>query len=115
LRDQFHLSLNPDAAEQYHDQTLPAEDAKTGHFCSMCGLNFCSKKITQEVRDFAAKKNASADTFLAAEEAHQGMATVAREFNATGGSLYVLVPSDKRSALDVTERRGYQEGLRGTE
>jgi phosphomethylpyrimidine synthase len=65
-RDQFHLSLDPDTAEQYHDQTLPAEGAKTAHFCSMCGPKFCSMKITQEVRDFAAKQNAAADTFLEA-------------------------------------------------
>jgi phosphomethylpyrimidine synthase len=65
-RDQFNLSLDPDTAEQYHDQTLPAEGAKTAHFCSMCGPKFCSMKITQEVRDFAAKQNASADTFLEA-------------------------------------------------
>ncbi|MGA9582255.1 MAG: phosphomethylpyrimidine synthase ThiC [Allosphingosinicella sp.] len=65
-RDQFHLSLDPDTAEQYHDQTLPAEGAKTAHFCSMCGPKFCSMKITQEVRDFAAKQNSSADIFLEA-------------------------------------------------
>ena len=53
-RDQFNLSLDPDTAEQYHDQTLPAEGAKTAHFCSMCGPKFCSMKITQEVREFAA-------------------------------------------------------------
>jgi phosphomethylpyrimidine synthase len=52
-RDQFNLSLDPDTAEQYHDQTLPAEGAKTAHFCSMCGPKFCSMKITQEVREFA--------------------------------------------------------------
>ena len=66
-RDQFNLSLDPDTAEQYHDQTLPAEGAKTAHFCSMCGPKFCSMKITQEVRDFAAKQNQSADSFLAAD------------------------------------------------
>ncbi|HEX8401459.1 MAG TPA: phosphomethylpyrimidine synthase ThiC, partial [Allosphingosinicella sp.] len=71
-RDQFHLSLDPDTAEQYHDQTLPAEGAKTAHFCSMCGPKFCSMKITQEVRDFAAKQNASADTFLAANPPRHG-------------------------------------------
>ena len=60
-RDQFNLSLDPDTAEQYHDQTLPAEGAKTAHFCSMCGPKFCSMKITQEVRDFAAKQNQAAD------------------------------------------------------
>src|SRR5205823_11747887 len=52
-RDQLNLSLDPDTAEQYHDQTLPAEGAKTAHFCSMCGPKFCSMKITQEVREFA--------------------------------------------------------------
>jgi phosphomethylpyrimidine synthase len=52
-RDQFNLSLDPETAEQYHDQTLPAEGAKTAHFCSMCGPKFCSMKISQEVRDFA--------------------------------------------------------------
>ena len=55
-RDQFNLSLDPDTAEQYHDQTLPAEGAKTAHFCSMCGPKFCSMKISQEVRDFARAK-----------------------------------------------------------
>jgi phosphomethylpyrimidine synthase len=68
-RDQFNLSLDPDTAEQYHDQTLPAEGAKTAHFCSMCGPKFCSMKITQEVREFAAKQNAGVDTFIAAEQA----------------------------------------------
>ncbi len=58
-RDQFNLSLDPDTAEQYHDQTLPAEGAKTAHFCSMCGPKFCSMKITQEVREFAASRAAN--------------------------------------------------------
>jgi phosphomethylpyrimidine synthase len=87
-REQFHLSLDPDTAEQYHDQTLPAEGAKTAHFCSMCGPKFCSMKITQEVRDFAAKQNASADTFLAAETAEHGMAEMSSRFRQTGGELY---------------------------
>jgi phosphomethylpyrimidine synthase len=52
-RDQFNLSLDPETAEQYHDQTLPAEGAKTAHFCSMCGPKFCSMKISAEVREFA--------------------------------------------------------------
>jgi phosphomethylpyrimidine synthase len=88
-RDQFHLSLDPDTAEQYHDQTLPAEGAKTAHFCSMCGPKFCSMKITQEVRDFAAKQNASADTFLAAEDAERGMAEMSERFRKVGSELYV--------------------------
>ena len=88
-RDQFNLSLAPDTAEQYLDLTLPAEGAKTAHFCSMCGPKFCSMKITQEVRDFAAKQNASADTFLAAEDANKGMAEMSEKFRETGGEIYV--------------------------
>src|SRR5690554_2106957 len=87
-RDQFNLSLDPDTAEQYHDQTLPAEGAKTAHFCSMCGPKFCSMKITQEVREFAAKQNAEVGTFVAAEEAEAGMAEMAEKYR-DGGDLYV--------------------------
>jgi phosphomethylpyrimidine synthase len=90
-RDQFNLSLDPDTAEQYHDQTLPAEGAKTAHFCSMCGPKFCSMKITQEVRDFAAKQNAGVETFVAAEPelAEAGMAEMSERFREEGGELYV--------------------------
>ncbi len=92
-RDQFNLSLDPDTAEKYHDQTLPAEGAKTAHFCSMCGPKFCSMKITQDVRDFAAKQNASADTFLAATpatvDAEAGMAEMSKVFRETGSELYM--------------------------
>ncbi len=91
-RDQFNLSLDPDTAEQYHDQTLPAEGAKTAHFCSMCGPKFCSMKITQEVRDFAAKQNA--DSYLAAtapmaDDAEAGMAEKSAEFLEGGSEIYV--------------------------
>jgi phosphomethylpyrimidine synthase len=90
-RDQFNLSLDPDTAEQYHDQTLPAEGAKTAHFCSMCGPKFCSMKITQEVREFAAKQNAEADAFIAAEEAEAeaGMAAMSERFREEGGEIYL--------------------------
>jgi len=88
-RDQFNLSLDPDTAEQYHDQTLPAEGAKTAHFCSMCGPKFCSMKITQEVRDFAAKQNSAPETFIAAEEAEAGMAKMSELYNETGRELYM--------------------------
>jgi phosphomethylpyrimidine synthase len=54
--DQFNLSLDPETARAFHDETLPAEGAKLAHFCSMCGPHFCSMKITQDVRDYAAKK-----------------------------------------------------------
>ncbi|MBB4633506.1 phosphomethylpyrimidine synthase ThiC [Sphingosinicella soli] len=88
-RDQFNLSLDPDTAEEYHDQTLPAEGAKTAHFCSMCGPKFCSMKITQEVRDFAAKQNQSADTFIAAEDAAKGMAEMSEKFREMGSEIYL--------------------------
>ena len=92
-RDQFNLSLDPDTAEQYHDQTLPAEGAKTAHFCSMCGPKFCSMKITQEVRDFAAKQNAPVETFVAVEDAETGMAGMSERFREKGGVVYL--PSDR--------------------
>jgi phosphomethylpyrimidine synthase len=88
-RDQFNLSLDPDTAEQYHDQTLPAEGAKTAHFCSMCGPKFCSMKISQEVREFAAKQNQPAENFIAAEEAEKGMAEMSELFKETGSELYM--------------------------
>jgi phosphomethylpyrimidine synthase len=100
-RDQFNLSLDPDTAEQYHDQTLPAEGAKTAHFCSMCGPKFCSMKITQEVRDFAAKQNQGVEGFIAtgptgAETAAaskaaalKGMEEMSAKFKATGSELYM--------------------------
>jgi phosphomethylpyrimidine synthase len=88
-RDQFNLSLDPDTAEQYHDQTLPAEGAKTAHFCSMCGPKFCSMKITQEVREFAAKQNQPSGQFIAAEEAEKGMRDMAEKYR-EGGDLYMF-------------------------
>jgi len=88
-RDQFNLSLDPDTAEQYHDQTLPAEGAKTAHFCSMCGPKFCSMKITQEVRDFAAKQNAGAETFFAAQDTEAGMTEMSKKFKEKGGEIYL--------------------------
>ena len=88
-RDQFNLSLDPDTAEQYHDQTLPAEGAKSAHFCSMCGPKFCSMKITQEVRDFAARQNQPVETFVAAEDAEAGMKAMSDKYNEGGRELYI--------------------------
>ncbi|MPT46858.1 MAG: phosphomethylpyrimidine synthase ThiC [Sphingobium sp.] len=91
-RDQFNLSLDPDTAERYHDQTLPAEGAKTAHFCSMCGPKFCSMKISQEVREFAAKQNQSADQFIAAgseDDAEAGMAEMSEKFRQQGSEVYI--------------------------
>lgn len=88
-RDQFNLSLDPDTAEQYHDQTLPAEGAKSAHFCSMCGPKFCSMKISQEVREFAKLQNQDSAGFIAAEEAEQGMAKMSEVYEETGRELYM--------------------------
>jgi len=88
-RDQFNLSLDPDTAEQYHDQTLPAEGAKTAHFCSMCGPKFCSMKISQEVREFAKLQNQSAEAFIATEEAEAGMAQMSKVYDDAGRELYL--------------------------
>ena len=88
-RDQFNLSLDPDTAEQYHDQTLPSEGAKTAHFCSMCGPKFCSMKISQEVREFAAKQNAEIETFVAAEDPEAGMEEMSKVFKEKGGEVYL--------------------------
>jgi phosphomethylpyrimidine synthase len=88
-RDQFNLSLDPDTAEQYHDQTLPAEGAKTAHFCSMCGPKFCSMKISQEVREFARLQNQGSEGFIATEEAEAGMAEMSKVYDETGRELYM--------------------------
>ena len=77
--DQFNLSLDPDTARSFHDETLPKEAMKLAHFCSMCGPKFCSMEITQQVRDYAAK--------LAAKE--QGMAEMSEKFRELGGEVYV--------------------------
>jgi phosphomethylpyrimidine synthase len=73
--DQFNLGLDPDTARDYHDETLPKDSSKEAHFCSMCGPKFCSMKITQDVRDYAA----------------QGMAQKSAEFKAAGGELYIPI------------------------
>ncbi|HWN09116.1 MAG TPA: phosphomethylpyrimidine synthase ThiC [Pyrinomonadaceae bacterium] len=82
--DQFNLSLDPEVAREYHDETLPQEGAKLAHFCSMCGPHFCSMKITQDVRDYAAQKGL--DT---AQALQTGMREKAAEFYQQGAELYV--------------------------
>jgi len=82
--DQFNLSLDPVTARAYHDETLPAPGAKVAHFCSMCGPKFCSMKITQEVRDYAAAHAVEAEAALEA-----GLEEKAEEFRESGGELYV--------------------------
>ncbi|MDE1931437.1 MAG: phosphomethylpyrimidine synthase ThiC [Alphaproteobacteria bacterium] len=82
-RDQFNLSLDPETAEKFHDQTLPADGAKLAHFCSMCGPKFCSMKISQEVRDYAEK----------------GMAEKSADFRKAGGEIYKVLEG-KAAAID---------------
>ncbi len=82
-RDQFNLSLDPETAEKFHDQTLPADGAKLAHFCSMCGPKFCSMKISQEVRDYA----------------EQGMAEKSADFRQSGGEIYKVLEG-KAAAVD---------------
>jgi phosphomethylpyrimidine synthase len=87
-RDQFALGLDPKTAEAYHDETLPKDSSKEAHFCSMCGPKFCSMKITQDVRNYAAAKGLSEAHALA-----QGMEQKSAEFKAAGGEFYVPLNS----------------------
>jgi len=84
--DQFNLSLDPDTAREYHDETLPSSNAKVAHFCSMCGPKFCSMKITQDVREYAAMHGISED-----EAIERGMEEKAKEFAKAGGEVYLTV------------------------
>ena len=92
-RDQFNLSLDPELAEAYHDETLPAEAAKTAHFCSMCGPKFCSMRISQDIRDeFGGAQNQAALADAAAAQA-EGMAKKSAEFRAAGAEVYLPAPT----------------------
>ncbi|WP_094293964.1 phosphomethylpyrimidine synthase ThiC [Mycobacterium neumannii] len=86
--DQFALSLDPDTARAFHDETLPAEPAKTAHFCSMCGPKFCSMRITQDVRDYAAKHGLDSEEAIEAAM-EMGMAEKSREFAEHGNRVYL--------------------------
>ena len=88
--DQFNLSLDPETAREYHDETLPKEAHKTAHFCSMCGPKFCSMKISQDIREAARGQN-DAGASLAPAEAEAGMREMAEKFRAGGGQLEVKV------------------------
>jgi len=83
-RDQFNLSLDPETAEKFHDQTLPAEGAKLAHFCSMCGPKFCSMQITQEIRDYA----------------RTGMEEKSKAFLEQGAEIYTDEHGRPRAAAD---------------
>jgi phosphomethylpyrimidine synthase len=115
--DQFNLGLDPDTAREYHDETLPKEAHKVAHFCSMCGPKFCSMKITQDVRDYAATLNdpalratspaasaglsphpeEGAQAPVSKDEAERGMRQMSDKFNAMGGQVYVDAEKVKES------------------
>ncbi len=84
--DQFNLSLDPERARAFHDETLPSDASKVAHFCSMCGPHFCSMKITEDVREYARQQGISADEAL-----HVGMEDKSAEFLNSGGQIYPKV------------------------
>ncbi len=104
--DQFNLALDPDTARVYHDETLPQESGKVAHFCSMCGPKFCSMKITQDVRDYAAKLEAVEIKLVGMDgqqervvaEVESGMARMAETFKETGGEIYHQAATLKQAA-----------------
>ncbi|MDX7679323.1 phosphomethylpyrimidine synthase ThiC [Aeromonas caviae] len=104
--DQFNLALDPDTARAYHDETLPQESGKVAHFCSMCGPKFCSMKITQDVRDYAAKLEAVEIKLVGMDgqqervvaEVESGMARMAETFKETGGEIYHQAATLKQAA-----------------
>jgi phosphomethylpyrimidine synthase len=102
--DQFNLSLDPDTAREFHDETLPAQGAKVAHFCSMCGPHFCSMKITQDVRDYAAQKGLEEQAALEA-----GMKEKSEEFKKSGSKIYQEVGSGSSESSGVTMRAAAKE------
>ena len=82
--DQFNLGLDPDKAREFHDETLPKDSAKVAHFCSICGPHFCSMKITQEVRDYAAAQGVAEGQAL-----EHGLQQQSQAFRQTGGEVYI--------------------------
>ncbi|WP_421288981.1 phosphomethylpyrimidine synthase ThiC [Aeromonas veronii] len=104
--DQFNLALDPDTARVYHDETLPQESGKVAHFCSMCGPKFCSMKITQDVRDYAAKLEAVEIKLVGMDgqqeqvvaQVESGMARMAETFKETGGEIYHQAAALKQAA-----------------
>ncbi|MNM87907.1 Phosphomethylpyrimidine synthase [compost metagenome] len=82
-RDQFHLSLDPERAMEYHDETLPAEGAKTAHFCSMCGPKFCSMRISHDIRQYSKENGFESEAAI-----QEGMELKAKEFKEKGSVIY---------------------------
>jgi phosphomethylpyrimidine synthase len=86
--DQFNLGLDPEKARSFHDETLPQEGAKSAHFCSMCGPHFCSMKITEDVRKYAAEKGVAEQDALA-----KGLEEKSKEFAEKGSDVYLAKQS----------------------
>jgi phosphomethylpyrimidine synthase len=97
-KDQFNLSLDPDTALKYHDETLPKEAHKVAHFCSMYGPKFCSMKTTADVRKYASGLTDNEKTALYPEAAKQGMAQMSEKFRQMGSEVYV--EADKAAAAN---------------
>ena len=97
--DQFNLGLDPDKAREFHDETLPQHGAKLAHFCSMCGPHFCSMKITQDVRDYAAQIGMEEQAAIEA-----GMQAKAEEFKKSGSQIYQEVSSGGSEAASAPLR-----------
>jgi phosphomethylpyrimidine synthase len=91
--DQFNLGLDPETARDFHDETLPKDSAKVAHFCSMCGPKFCSMKITQEVREYAAQQGVDEGAVVS-----QGLAAKSEEFKRAGGEIYIPIAASGRDA-----------------
>ena len=92
--DQFNLSLDPDTARSYHDETLPKDAHKVAHFCSMCGPKFCSMKITQDVRDYAKTLN----------DQQAGMDEMSAKFKEMGAKVYVDAEAVKAEAVKASNK-----------
>jgi phosphomethylpyrimidine synthase len=104
--DQFDLSLDPDTARAFHDETLPAEPAKTAHFCSMCGPKFCSMRISRDINE---RFGGDAGATASAEEVAEGMLQKSKEFAAGGNRVYLPL-TERPERPDRAERPGQPEG-----
>jgi len=87
--DQFNLSLDPETAKDYHDQTLPKDAHKVAHFCSMCGPKFCSMKITQDVRSYADGLSDNEKAALYPVDVNEGMQEMSKKFKSLGSQIYL--------------------------
>ncbi len=119
--DQFNLSLDPDTAREYHDATLPKEAHKVAHFCSMCGPKFCSMKITQDVRDYAAKQNARVGEGIADLQAEvgridpeAGMEEMSAKFKELGGELYIEAETAQAATKALTPDEAMRNAVKAS-